>query len=148
MLRGFAKQEMNLDYIERRQPEFTVNGRETFWSAGSQFFIYWCKKETRWKGTRAEDLQRVQAGRSLGFIGSPVGNDLLDPPRRLGWHEWDGSAWVQQLEAGVACVKPDPMSNHAGGPTHSGNGLKRQREDSNGMEPPKRRLPDVPRFDF
>jgi len=145
-LRGFFKQELNLDYIERRQPEFTVNGRETFWSAGSQFFIYWSKKETRWKGTRAEDLQRVQAGRCLGFIGSPVGNDLLDLSLRLGWHEWDGSAWVQRLEAGVLGVKPDRAANDSDGPLCTGNGLKRQRDDVNGMEPPKRRLPEVPRF--
>lgn len=142
-LRGFVKQELNLDYIERREPFFTVNGRETFWAAGSLFFIYWCKKETRWKCARAEDLQRVQAGGSLGFIGSPVGTDLMDLPLRLGWHEWDGFAWVRRPEAGVVGVKPDPVINHSDGQLHTGNGLKRQRD---GMDPPKRRLPEVPRF--
>jgi len=145
-LRGFVKEEMNLDYIERRQPEFTVNGRETFWSAGSQFFIYWSKKETRWKGTRAEDLQKVKAGRCLGFIGSPVGEDLQDLSLQLGWHEWDGTAWVQRLEAGVVDINSDPLSNNSDRPLPTGGGLKRSRENSNGRELAKRRLPEVPRF--
>lgn len=102
VLAGFAKESMNVEYVERRQPEFAVGGRETFWSVGGAHFLYFSKKESRWKGARSGDLLRVQGGRHIGFIGSPAGSDLLDASLRRGWHEWDGAAWAHRPGAGVA----------------------------------------------
>lgn len=101
-LRGFQVACVNKQYVERRQPEFLVNDRETFWSVDGDAFLYWCNKENRWKGSRAVDLRRIQGGASCAFFGAPVGTDILDEDFIKGWHEWDGKAWSQRPAAGVA----------------------------------------------
>merc|ERR1719215_575171 len=49
----------------------------------------------------AVDLQRVQSGHNLGFIGAPIGEDITSPDGVRGWHEWDGAEWMYQEDAGV-----------------------------------------------
>jgi len=124
-LAGFAKEDMNVQYLERRQPEFTVAGRETYWSFGGRYFLYWSKKESRWKGARSADLLDIQGGRSIAsFIGSRVGSDLLSPQLRKGWHEWDGTGWAFRPDAGIVAAglqEPRPAAHVAAKAGGSGN---------------------------
>merc|ERR1712113_915907 len=39
-LDGFGKADTNVKFEERRGPIYTVNGRETYWSADSLYFLY------------------------------------------------------------------------------------------------------------
>lgn len=106
-LAGFPTSRVNKLYVERRQPEFCVDDRETFWSVEGDLFVFWCAKEKRWKGSRSRDLQKIQSGASCAFFGSPAGTDLLAPDYNKGWHQWDGKTWSQVPAAGVASLGPD-----------------------------------------
>jgi hypothetical protein len=118
-LSGFDNTALNVQYVERRQPNFRVNNHETFWSRDCEFFIFWCKKESRWKVALANDLDYNRKGGSKALAAAPAGYDLLrQQPFLVGWHEWDGSAWVKQKAGGVsqlrafskAAHQPDPKA--------------------------------------
>lgn len=108
-MNGFRALPLNTKYVERREPEFRINDIETYWSTESgagQFFLYWCKKESRWKGSKASALQKNRDGGSSAILGAPVGVDLLTSPFAVGWHEWDGAEWVKDEQTGVTSVGP------------------------------------------
>lgn len=108
-MNGFLAEPLNTKYVERREPEFRINNLETYWSGETtdgQFFLYWCKKESRWKGSRARALQKNKEGGSSAIIGAPVGIDILASPLIVGWHEWDGSEWVRHPTAGATSIGP------------------------------------------
>lgn len=108
-MNGFLAEPFNTKYVENRDAEFRVNDLETYWTnetVDGKFFIYWCQKESRWKGSRASGLQKIREGGSSGLLGAPVGLDILSSPLLVGWHEWDGSTWVKEEAAGVTSVGP------------------------------------------
>eukprot|EP00913_Durusdinium_trenchii_P021423 g20134.t2 len=91
-LYDFWRTMINTSYVERRQLEYTVNSRETYWSVDGALFIYWCPKESRWRGCRSQDLRTVQQGESVALFGAPRGNDILS--LKTGWHELQNKEWV------------------------------------------------------
>eukprot|EP00928_Gymnodinium_smaydae_P035347 TRINITY_DN24888_c0_g6_i1.p1 TRINITY_DN24888_c0_g6~~TRINITY_DN24888_c0_g6_i1.p1 ORF type:complete len:630 (-),score=156.12 TRINITY_DN24888_c0_g6_i1:162-1931(-) len=103
-LKGFRREAMNTVYVERRSPNLRVGGRETYHAADGGHFLFWCAKESRWKGTSYDQLGRVRAGSSVGFVGAPLRQDLFSPALLVGWHEWIGGAWVPRQRAGVAAM--------------------------------------------
>jgi len=108
-MNGFLAEPLNTKYVERRETEFRVNNLETYWSGETtdgQFFLYWCKKECRWKGSRTKALQKIREGGSSGILGAPVGMDIFASPLIVGWHEWDGSDWAKHADAGVTSIGP------------------------------------------
>jgi len=109
-LAGFERALVNTDYLERRQLEFSVNARETYWSLDGQQLLYWCKKETRWKSCASSHLDKIQSGCSVGFAGAPVKADILSPSLLKGWHEWYGKEWVFRPHAGVCDIRPGVAS--------------------------------------
>ncbi|CAJ1351849.1 unnamed protein product, partial [Effrenium voratum] len=96
---GFWRNMVNTSYVERRHLEFIVNSRETYWSTDGSLFLYWCPKETRWRGSRAQDLLKVQQGESVALFGAPRGNDILSSKR--GWHELQNKEWIVGNSAGA-----------------------------------------------
>merc|ERR1711862_179172 len=100
---GFAFSSMNAVFVDRRSAPLRVAGRETYHSDGGHF-LYWCARESRWKGTASSDLVRVKAGHPVGFIGAPVRGDLFSPSLLVGWHEWEGGRWVPKQNAGVSAM--------------------------------------------
>jgi len=103
---GFARGGLNAGYLERRQAEFSVSGGPTYWSNDGHFFLFWCRKESRWKASRASDLEKVKAGSSASYAAAPLGANLLSPSLLRGWREWDGAAWRPRSLAGVASIEP------------------------------------------
>lgn len=102
---GFKGSGLNAKYVERRRPGFSVNGLATYWSLDGVYFLYYCEKESRWKGTRWDNLEKVQKGGGSGFIAAPIGADVRSPTRpSKGWAEWDSATWVLRKTAGVASV--------------------------------------------
>jgi len=97
---------MNADFVERRRSPYVVNDSETYWSADGACLLYWCGKERRWKGCRADDFAKVQAGGAVCFIGAASRKHVLSASLLKGWHEWDGAEWAFQPQAGVCCVGP------------------------------------------
>jgi len=103
---GFARKGLNVGYLERRQAEFSVSGGPTYWSNDGHFFLYWCRKESRWKANRAADLEKVKAGTSASYAAAPMGANLLSPSLLRGWREWDGATWQMKSFAGVSSIEP------------------------------------------
>jgi len=103
-LAGFATTKLNARYGERFRPAMLVNGHETYWTADSQYFLYWSAKEDRWKGTLSTDFERVQGGANPGFIGAPLGADVTSAELVKGWHEWNGAQWVFGEKSGVLSI--------------------------------------------
>jgi len=107
ILAGFKVKELNGKYVERRRPGFTVNGLASYWSLDGMYFLYYCEKEQRWKGSRWDNFSKVQGGGQSGFIAAPVGADIRSLVKlRKGWAEWDSKVWVLRKPAGVMSVKP------------------------------------------
>eukprot|EP00439_Symbiodinium_sp_Y106_P016365 s2386_g2.t1 len=102
-LQGFQRPAVNTSYMERRQLEFTVNSRETYWSVDEALFIYWCPREARWRGTRQQDLEKIQKGESVALFGAPRGSDILS--LKKGWHELQNKEWVTHSFAGTVIDK-------------------------------------------
>lgn len=101
VLSGFDSTAMNM-YVERREPHFIVNNHETFWSVDSEFFIFWCKRERRWKVALASNLHYNREGGSKAFAAAPEHEDILrQQPLLVGWFEWDGTTWAKRKAAGV-----------------------------------------------
>lgn len=97
-LKGFWRTAVNTSFVERRQLEFCVSCRETYWSVDGSLFIYWCPKESRWRGSRSQDLLKVQQGESVALFGAPRSSDILS--LKTGWHELVNKEWVMN-NAGV-----------------------------------------------
>lgn len=106
---GFSRQAINTVYSERRQPGYRVCDRETFWSGDERYFLFWCKDESRWKGSVTSHLPLIREGRSTSFIGAPLGIDILASSFPKGWYEWQNKEWVLREGAGVATVGPTPL---------------------------------------
>merc|ERR1711979_43547 len=87
-LAGFERSSLNTRYVEKRGSGALVNGRETFWSEDGDFFLFWCKRELRWKCSRAVDLPNIVDGASNGYISAPREAHVLSPWLLKGWHEW------------------------------------------------------------
>ncbi|CAK0910293.1 unnamed protein product, partial [Prorocentrum cordatum] len=139
-LAGFARPAVNGRYRERRQLEFGVGGRETYWTEDGEMFLYWCGKDSRWKGSAASHLQKIQGGSPACHVGAPVGADLLSPALLRGWHEWHEKAWVPRPCAGICAIDPSPTPRR----TVRLGGFARAPANSKYEE---RRLPEVLRHD-
>jgi len=108
-LGGFQNPQLNALFVERNSPEFRVNGRETYWPASGQYFIYRSAGTNTWGIAKARRFQAVKDAKSNGVAHSPSGFELWleaderQPSQRKGWREWDiqQSKWVQRPEAGV-----------------------------------------------
>merc|ERR1712048_1047419 len=101
-LAGFNSDALNTTYKEQRKSELFVNNREIYRSLDGEHFIYWCNKDSRWKGSRMTYLQRIQNGASLSCIGAPMGADILSPSLLQGWYELYQKKWIFIQNAGVA----------------------------------------------
>lgn len=110
-LSGFTKLGINTTYTERRQLDFVVNDRETYWSSDGNWFVFWCKTENRWLGSMAEHLERVQEGtKKASYFSAPTCLDFLTTSKKRGWYEWSGKQWTLKEDAGLVKVEP-PMTS-------------------------------------
>lgn len=105
-LSGFTDTRLNTRYTERRDMKTIVNDVETYWSTDGAFFLFWCSKQSRWKGSRASDLEKNRQGGSSAMVSGPEDVDLLDPALSQGWFEWNSVAWSKNPMAGVSSLGP------------------------------------------
>lgn len=110
-LNGFILPALNVLYVERRGLTFAMNGRETYWSAANDFFIYYSKATDTWGVAKVKRFEQVKHGQSHGCAHSPEGDDICDKATGKGWREWQpqASQWVVRPNAGVESrgkVKP------------------------------------------
>merc|ERR1740129_1800639 len=48
-LGGFTKEALNDEYLEGPTEEFDMQGRETYWQAAGQYFMYYCDGFQKWR---------------------------------------------------------------------------------------------------
>jgi len=95
---------MNTQYQECRSADDFVNARETYCSVDGKSMLYWCAKDSRWKGACVIHRKNVLAGNSVCYISAPIGSDILSPTLLKGWHEFFGKQWVFRAHAGVSDI--------------------------------------------
>jgi len=92
--RGFSKVDLNERYYER--PEVPVNGRPTYWSGDSQFFLYWQGEVQRWSICDGASFPAVKAGQLPGWAYKQDHRHLC---QASGWMEaWNGEWREPELE--------------------------------------------------
>lgn len=92
---GFAKEELNTSYAERRDEE--VQGRATFWDPTDTYFIYWQSSMSRWAICDRASFSAAQSGLAPGWA---YRTDSSHFTRSSGWMEVWGRDWQ---EASVIC---------------------------------------------
>jgi len=116
-MRGFHTQELNVLFVESAEPTYFVHGRETYWSAAGDFFLYRSEATNTWGAAKAKRFQQVREGTSNGVAHSPEGYEIWDagdPQTKRGWREWspEEAKWVQRPGSGVESRgKVRPKSN-------------------------------------
>ncbi|CAJ1364590.1 unnamed protein product, partial [Effrenium voratum] len=48
-LDGFKHQMLNEEYLEGPTRDFQMQGRETYWQASGQYFMYYCQRFRKWR---------------------------------------------------------------------------------------------------
>mmetsp|Transcript_108357 Transcript_108357/g.334703 ORF Transcript_108357/g.334703 Transcript_108357/m.334703 type:complete len:636 (+) Transcript_108357:83-1990(+) len=92
--RGFSKVDLNDRYYER--PEVAVNGRPTYWTADSQYFLYWQGEVQRWSICDGSSFPAVKAGQLPGWAYKGDHRHLC---QASGWMEaWNGEWREPELE--------------------------------------------------
>jgi len=104
VLGGFARVMLNTEYVERRQLQYGVNSRETYWSRDGQLLLYWCKTDMRWKGCSATHFKNIQAGKPASYMSAPQQANLISPELVKEWHEWCDKEWAFREHAGVVAL--------------------------------------------
>eukprot|EP00930_Biecheleria_cincta_P099979 TRINITY_DN91593_c0_g1_i1.p1 TRINITY_DN91593_c0_g1~~TRINITY_DN91593_c0_g1_i1.p1 ORF type:complete len:550 (-),score=70.81 TRINITY_DN91593_c0_g1_i1:91-1740(-) len=130
-LHGFQNPGINVLFVERKSPLFEMDGRETYWNASQEFFIYRSASTNTWGVAKGKRFKQVKENKSNGIAHSPEGYEIwldgpetnLDPPlTRKNWREWDAaeSKWAPRVGAGVLTrgkVRPKqkvlPLPAHA-----------------------------------
>jgi len=105
---GFRLADLNVLFVESTDPDTKVNGRETYWSAANDYFLYRSEATSTWGAAKARRLQAVRDGTSNGVVHSPEGFEIWDSQAviahsKRGWREWDPeqSKWVMRAGSGV-----------------------------------------------
>lgn len=107
-LSGFRQPELNVLYVESTDPAAMINGRETYWSATNETFLYRSEATNTWGVAKAKRFKAVKEGTSNGIAHSPEGYEIWDfrgqhHQSRRGWREWDASIskWATRPNSGV-----------------------------------------------
>mmetsp|Transcript_58286 Transcript_58286/g.138880 ORF Transcript_58286/g.138880 Transcript_58286/m.138880 type:complete len:740 (-) Transcript_58286:172-2391(-) len=106
---GFQKSSLNTIFVERSEPEFRVNGRETYWSVQESHLLFFSTSIGVWSFTQARTFPQVKAGEWCSIAHGPKGLDVAAPDAvkvKKGWREWDRQAngWMERDNAGIASV--------------------------------------------
>lgn len=130
-LHGFQTVGINALFVERKSPSYQIEGRETYWTAASDYFMYKSAGTNTWGVAKGKRFQQVKTNKSNGIAHSPEGyeiwldgpeTDLGPPLTRKNWREWDTteSKWAPRVGAGVLTrgrVRPKqkvlPLPAHA-----------------------------------
>lgn len=64
-LSGFSKQELNAEFVEKRDEE--VQGRASFWDRMATYFIYWQSSMNRWAICDSASFHSAKSGLPVGW---------------------------------------------------------------------------------
>lgn len=106
-MHGFRCPELNVLFIESKDPSTKVNGRETYWTEAGDYFLYRSKATDTWGIAKARRFEAVINGNSNGVAHSPEGCEIWESSssraKRAPWREWDCEArkWITRPSSGV-----------------------------------------------
>ncbi|CAE8623201.1 unnamed protein product [Polarella glacialis] len=134
-LSGFKNETLNSLFVEKKGSTLLVGGRETYWLASNEYFIYKSSSSqlfhkgdstTTWAVGKGKRFSQIQVGKSNGVAHSPEGFEIWaegnEPAgSKKAWREWDAVAnsWMTRPNSGVQSrgkVRPQvaPLSPKAG----------------------------------
>jgi len=105
-LSGFHNSALNDVFVENHDPEYMVNGRETYWSYTGDFFLYRSESTNTWGAAKAKRLVQVREGKGNGVAHSPEGFEIWQQgavSAKKAWREWDTETkkWTLRTGSGV-----------------------------------------------
>eukprot|EP00930_Biecheleria_cincta_P047831 TRINITY_DN3322_c0_g1_i1.p1 TRINITY_DN3322_c0_g1~~TRINITY_DN3322_c0_g1_i1.p1 ORF type:complete len:357 (+),score=78.46 TRINITY_DN3322_c0_g1_i1:47-1072(+) len=104
-LSGFEKADINEEYLEGPTNDFIVQGRETFWQASGQYFMYYCKRFSKWRIAQISAFSQIMDGQCFAFVSDAQPHrDILNQTYLKGFFEVADGQWVVRENAGVAQI--------------------------------------------
>ncbi|CAK9004136.1 unnamed protein product [Durusdinium trenchii] len=89
VFRGFTKQELNAQYVEK--PDRPIQGRVSFWNPTQTYFIYWQRSMERWAICDSGSYQPAKDGSVPGWAYRKDSQHFAKASD--GWMEVWGNAW-------------------------------------------------------
>eukprot|EP00929_Paragymnodinium_shiwhaense_P122172 TRINITY_DN94796_c0_g1_i1.p1 TRINITY_DN94796_c0_g1~~TRINITY_DN94796_c0_g1_i1.p1 ORF type:complete len:327 (+),score=101.10 TRINITY_DN94796_c0_g1_i1:84-1064(+) len=144
-LGGFAKKDLNEEYLEGPNDEFIMQGHETYWQASGKYFMYYCQRFRKWRISALSGFGENMEGNCLAFVSDGIaGRDIRNESLIKGWIEVEDAAWVPRHEAGVVALGTlgDQMDEDVeeGDCPYMGNGTNK----TDGEEVDKSKCPVMP----
>jgi len=104
-LSGFKMPDVNEEYLEGPTKKFQVQGRETYWQASGQYFMYYCQRYFKWRMAQISAFSQIMDGQCFAFVsdGQPM-RDILNQTLLKGFIEVDDGQWVVREDAGVSHI--------------------------------------------
>jgi hypothetical protein len=104
-LGGFKMTDLNEEYLEGPGEPFRMQGRETYWQASGKYFIFFCRRFSKWRIAAISAFGQNKDGNCLSFVSDNFpGRDIRSASLTKGWNEVEGEQWVYREEAGVVDV--------------------------------------------
>lgn len=101
-LGGFKNAAINEEYLEGPTPDFHIQGRQTYWQASGDYFLFYCKRFRKWRVAGTSKFSENKDGECFGFISDAfIRRDLFNQTLLSGFLEVVDGQWVYQEEAGV-----------------------------------------------
>merc|ERR1719444_117576 len=87
-LGGFEKADLNEEYLEGPTEAFKMQGRETYWQASGEYFLYYCRRFDKWRIAAISAFGRNMEGQCFAFVSDALkGRDISDPSLIKDWIE-------------------------------------------------------------
>lgn len=101
-LGGFDNTDINEEYLEGPSEEFHIQGRQTYWQASGNYFLFYCKRFRKWRVAGTSKFSANKDGECFGFISDAfIRRDLFNETLLSGFLEVVDGDWVFQEDAGV-----------------------------------------------
>ncbi|CAE7720982.1 kif1 [Symbiodinium necroappetens] len=102
-LDGFKRESLNEEYLEGPNAEFKMQGRETYWQASGQYFMYYCQRFRKWRIAEISAFSQNMAGECYAFVSDAHPNrDIQNSSLLKGFIEVENGQWVNREDAGVS----------------------------------------------
>lgn len=101
-LGGFQMESINEEYLEGPTFDFMVQGRESYWQANGEYFMYYCAQYQKWRIAGISAFGSNKEGACFSFVSDlHMGREVQNTSLIKGWIEVVSGEWVIQEDAGV-----------------------------------------------
>eukprot|EP00931_Biecheleriopsis_adriatica_P088602 TRINITY_DN62891_c0_g1_i1.p1 TRINITY_DN62891_c0_g1~~TRINITY_DN62891_c0_g1_i1.p1 ORF type:complete len:354 (-),score=109.92 TRINITY_DN62891_c0_g1_i1:27-1049(-) len=104
-LGGFKMDKINEEYLQGPNEEFKMQGRQTYWQASGQYFMYYCQRFRKWRIAEISAFSKNMDGQCFAFVSDAhPERDIENTSLIKGFIEVDGGEWKLKEEAGVTSI--------------------------------------------